>query len=316
MNNSQLKVLVKMIFGSQLYGTATSDSDTDYKGVFLPSKEQILLNRIPKSMTFNTKKNSTEKNTAEDVDSEFYSLHYFVKLASEGETVALDMLHTPPFAIVQTSRIWENLVDNRHMFYTKNLKAFVGYARKQAAKYSIKGSRLNDAKEFLQLLYLIKDDTTTLANIKQVLKSKNLEHVRYIEEALPMWEVCGKRFQITSKVSYVAPIIQKFIDNYGARAVLAAKNEGIDWKAVSHALRAAYQVEELLTNNTITFPLKMAKYLREVKEGKHQYLEVANNLEMMMDKIEWLSEKSNLPLKVDSKFWDSFLIHCIDNEWK
>lgn len=34
--------IVKMVFGSFLYGTDTPESDKDYKGVFLPSWEEIL----------------------------------------------------------------------------------------------------------------------------------------------------------------------------------------------------------------------------------------------------------------------------------
>jgi len=39
-------LIVKMAFGSHLYGTSTPESVLDYKGVFLPSKEQVLLGQI------------------------------------------------------------------------------------------------------------------------------------------------------------------------------------------------------------------------------------------------------------------------------
>jgi hypothetical protein len=35
----QEKGRCKMKFGAHLYGTATSNSDVDYKGIFMPSKE-------------------------------------------------------------------------------------------------------------------------------------------------------------------------------------------------------------------------------------------------------------------------------------
>ena len=147
--------IVKMVFGSHLYGTDTSASDKDYKGVFLPSKEDIFLGKIPKSVNLST--NLThDKNTPDDVDTEIYSLHYFIKLACAGETIAMDMLHAPGEMILVHTAIWDEIVRNRKKFYTKNLRAFVGYARRQAAKYGIKGSRLNDAKGVLDYL-----DSTT-----------------------------------------------------------------------------------------------------------------------------------------------------------
>ena len=43
-----MNLIVKMNFGAHLYGTATSDSDVDYKGIFMAKKDEVLLGRIPK----------------------------------------------------------------------------------------------------------------------------------------------------------------------------------------------------------------------------------------------------------------------------
>ena len=40
-------MIVKMLFGSHLYGTQTPSSDTDYKGVAMPSVRDIALGRVP-----------------------------------------------------------------------------------------------------------------------------------------------------------------------------------------------------------------------------------------------------------------------------
>lgn len=82
-----MKLIVKMKFGSHLYGTSTEDSDVDYKGIFLPGKREILLNHIPKCRSFSTG-NDLVKNSPDDVDEEIYSLHYFIELACDGQTVA------------------------------------------------------------------------------------------------------------------------------------------------------------------------------------------------------------------------------------
>ncbi len=150
--NQLPRTIVKMIFGSHLYGTETKDSDRDYKGIFLPTKEQIYLGKIPKSYNESTKKGSTNKNLPTDIDTEIYSLHYFIELACQGQTVALDMLHAPDNMILESSTTWSAITANKEKFYTKNLKAFVGYARRQASKYSIRGSRLDTIKKVLTFL--------------------------------------------------------------------------------------------------------------------------------------------------------------------
>ena len=310
-----MDILVKMIFGSHLYGLDTPNSDTDYKGIFMPSNKNICLGKIPKSINTSTGKNHS-KNTAEDVDTEYYSLHYFIELACQGQTVALDMLHAPDNMILKSSPIWEHLVSVRHLFYTKNLSTFIGYARHQSAKYGIKGSRLNAAREVLKRLEL-ENSYTKLRDIWDTLPTG--EHIHFLEpnpldiNKFRIYQVVGKKFLESIKTEDIYNSLSKFEKNYGARAKLAAENKNIDWKAISHALRAAYQVKELLTDGTITFPLKDAKYLKQVKLGQLDYLtEVAPKLESLMEEVEVLSEKSNLPEKVNRKYWEQLLFYHVD----
>jgi len=307
-----MDIIVKMLFGSHLYGTSTPESDKDYKGVFLPPKEQVFLGCIPKGHNENTKIGN-EKNTSDDIDTEIYSLHYFIKLACEGQTVALDMLHAPDSMILETSDTWKEIVRNREKFYTKNLKAFIGYARRQASKYGIKGSRLSAAKEVVSFLSGC-DISMRMEYVWNQLPIK--EHLYMIEankNGVRQYQVCGKIIQETAKIGYVLDILTKFYKAYGIRAKEAAENKNIDWKAISHALRAAYQVKELLEDNTITFPLKNAKFLHEVKQGKLDYINVvAPLLEDVMAEVEILSEKSNLPKNADRKYWDKFIIKTIE----
>lgn len=302
-------LIVKMIFGSHLYGTNTPRSDMDYKGVFMPTAEEILLGKIPRSINSSTKKRGDDKNSAEDVDTEFYSLHYFISLACEGETAALDMLHAPANMLIESSPIWDEIVANREKFYTKNLKAFIGYARRQASKYGIKGSRLNDAKTVLDFL-MSKNQSLRLSNIWAELPTG--EHIFKQPPNVNgerMYEVCGRKINESAHVSYSLDIVKRFHDAYGERAKQAADNKGIDWKAVSHALRAAYQVRQILTEGTITFPLKEAGFLILVKNGAYGYLdEVAPELEALMNEVENLAEKSTLPEKADRKYWERFII--------
>ena len=311
---NDLNLIVKMIFGSHLYGCATETSDMDYKGIFMPTKEELFLNKIPKSYSYKTKTDNKSKNTSDDVDEEIYSLHYFIKLACEGQTVALDMLHAPDSMILETSGVWKEIVKNKEKFYTKNLKAFVSYARRQASKYGIKGSRLNAVGLVIQLLERLGGDEKLYKVWDQLPLGEHLYMVDPSPHGIRQYQVCGKIIQENSRTAHVLKILRKFEENYGKRARMAAENKGIDWKAVSHAMRAAYEVEELLEKKTITFPLKQADFLLKVKRGKLDYLkEVSPKLESLMERIERRSEESDLPEKVNRKFWDKFIIKMISN---
>lgn len=310
-----MNIIVKMKFGSHLYGTDTKDSDIDYKGIFLPTEKEILLNKVPKSYNHTTKSGNDQKNTSEDIDTEFYSLHYFIKLACEGQTVALDMLHAPTKMIEETSPTWQAIVSNRKKFYTKNLKAFIGYARRQAAKYGIKGSRLNIANFAMQVIRhgFSANKTLKLKNIwDQLPITDDSRMLGPNPNGIQEYQICGKILQETVTCEYAYNILKTFYEAYGKRAKEAAENKGVDWKAISHALRAAYQVKELLSDGTITFPLKNADFLKQVKNGHYDYTKiVAPTLEALMTEVEILSEESIFPERADQKFWENFIINTV-----
>jgi len=313
---SEYDVIMLCRFGSHLYGTDTEQSDMDYKGIFMPTREQIFLGKIPKSMNMNSN-NSDQKNTSEDVDCEMYSLHYFIELCCKGETAALDMLHVNQRNLLLTEGdTWHYIQEERTRFYTKSLKAFVGYARKQAAKYGLKGTRLAVAEELRDTLLIFKDGTR-LREIRDRLPVN--EHCRFVGadgNGIEMYQWCGKQVQLTAKTEYTYKMVQAFIDNFGERARLAKANEGIDWKAMSHAIRAAYEVKCILRDGTLEFPLRIASTLLDVKLGRLDFTtQVLPLLEDMMEEVEGLSERSTLPEKVNRSFWNEFIIDEV-NEWR
>src|SRR5579864_3605760 len=102
-----MDLIVEMRCGSHLYGTETSDSDLDLKGVYLPDGRDILLRHVKATVTSNRAKAAGEKNTTADVDREVYSLQRYLQLLADGQTVALDMLFAPEAAMtIQPSSLW------------------------------------------------------------------------------------------------------------------------------------------------------------------------------------------------------------------
>jgi predicted nucleotidyltransferase len=63
-----MKTLVRMQFGSHVYGTNVPTSDHDFKAVHLPDGRDILLQRPQNTINVKTKLDGTKKNTVEDVD--------------------------------------------------------------------------------------------------------------------------------------------------------------------------------------------------------------------------------------------------------
>lgn len=303
-------MIVKMLFGSHVYGTDTPKSDKDYKGVFIPKARDVLLGRIPHTVSDNTKRGN-EKNTADDVDSETYSLHHFIKMCLDNEMVAFDMLHTPGRFILTDSYIWNEIIAYRQKFYTKSLKAYFGYITKQAAKYGVKGSRLHAIKS--ALVIMDGSDGERLEDVWTQLPI--VEHATYNGD---FYEICGKKLHRRMKIREASDILHKTDDRYGERARMAESSEGVDWKAMSHAIRVGYQIIELFDYGTITFPRPEATHLKEIKQGLLSFDKVSDELEGLVTIVKALSEKSTFPEKPDYKFWDKWIYETmmVNMEWE
>lgn len=327
-----MNVIFESVFGSHLYGLSTENSDTDYKGIFIPDTKSIVLQKAPRNITHSTG-GQDSKNTAEDIDTEYFALHEFIKLALQGETVALDLLHSPKECTLKTSPVWEFIQENRWRFYTTDMRSYVGYVKKQAAKYGVKGTRLDalqmsitEANEALCLSNTydgeIDINTIKLGDIMGYLPE---DHYRSKvtdtkgEHTYHFYKVLDKKFQTTLRVTEYISILQGIYDSYGARAKEAQENKGIDWKALSHAIRGGYQLKEIYTTRDLKYPLKEREFLLAVKRGELDFnTQVKPELEKIVDEVEKLAvelEASNeLPRRPDHKFWDDFVYKVYGGE--
>lgn len=315
-----MKTIVKTYFGSHLYGTSTPGSDVDFKEIYVPHARDILTGNVKEHMSKNTN-NTSSKNTKDDVDHELYSLKYFFKLAADGETVALDMLHTPPSLVVKSDLpdVWKYIQDNRSRFYTTNMKSYLGYVRKQASKYGVKGSRLAVLRQALKRSnewgqYFDNGAVIRLSHMKNVLPVG--EFASWVETEnektgkQTFYNLLDRKFQDTLTNKEFNAILVKLEENYGERARKAEANEGIDWKALSHACRGGLQLLEIYKTGDLVYPLQDAPFILDVKLGKHTFKTVQEFLEDIVDQVEQASEqaaKNGMQQKVDMSFWDDFL---------
>lgn len=310
------KKLFQCIHGSHLYGLDTPASDMDYKGVFMPDIDELLLGKSPKQIS-ESSGNNNSKNSSDDVDVDWYSLPEFIKLACQGETIALDMLHAHTNEGMQLSGSpeWAFIVANKDRFYTKNMKAFLGYAKKQAAKYGIKGSRMGALECVYEETrkYLLASEKRKLLTIWDQLPLNDyckivVDKLKSGEEQ-EFYEVLGSKYQNSMPLHQFITSIDAKWAAYGERARQAKDNEGIDWKAISHAIRAAYQLKEIYEHGSITYPLHDRDFIRKIKLGECDFLtEAQPALESLIDEVETLSEMSDYPDKVSTIFWDHWLL--------
>ncbi len=117
-------VIFRGIVGSRAYGTATPESDTDLRGVFVvPSAEYVSLTPPPKQV-------ADAKN-----DRTYYSLLRFCELASEANPTALEMLYLPDDCILKMTSAFKLLRSERGIFIARRaVDSHLGYAVSQIKK--------------------------------------------------------------------------------------------------------------------------------------------------------------------------------------
>jgi hypothetical protein len=317
-----MDLIVEMRFGSHLYGTATPHSDLDYKAVYVPDARAILLQRVQAAVSLHPAKDPGGKNAPGDIDREIFSLQRYLELLAEGQTMALDMLFAPdPAMTIEPSPLWREIQANAPRLVTRRASAFLRYCRQQANKYGLKGSRVAAARQAIDVLAAAEAAYGSAAKLSAAERdvtafAATSEHAALVDLPMPSGqlvrhlEVCGKKMPFTSSIKSAREIACRMVEEYGERALQAERNEGVDWKALSHAVRVGREAVEVFTTGRITFPLLCAAELLAIRRGEVPYDAVAATIEQLLADVEHAAATSPLPDEPDRGFIDDLVVRA------
>jgi hypothetical protein len=115
--------------GSHAYGTATTNSDIDVRGVFVRGAFDILTNHDPQNLSSST------------TDTVLYSFDNFVKMLANGNPNIVDMVGVRAEFRLKSSPEMQLVFDNMHLFMSKRMgRACRGFANKQRKIFENKTS--------------------------------------------------------------------------------------------------------------------------------------------------------------------------------
>ena len=304
-----MQKLYTSVFGSYLYGTYTDKSDKDYKTVYLPALEDLVMGNSVKNIQQSTA-SSKNRNSVDDIDHEYIPLQVFLSDFVAGQSYALEIAfsciskeHTSKevFSVQFEALCW--VLTDRYL--TSNISALMGYINSQAIKYGVKGQRLEAAEQLYELLNGF-NDFDKIANVKSAIDKLNNKYIfntTYVdgskENHAPCVSALEKIYPDTISVSEAKARTSALVKTYGHRAVKAKDMDGHDWKALSHAVRIGAEIIELLANNTLQLPLRKedSDFIREIKEGKLSFETVHAKLAEQLDMIDELQKNCTLPTK-------------------
>lgn len=304
------RILIETRVGSHLYGTSRPESDDDFQGVFLPSREDLLgVQNCPTEWSLNTKVSEGIQNTKGDVDRKFYSIKRFFHLAAEGQPGQLELFFTTPEMTVSYEPVWSEILDNIGLFLSKkSIVPFIGFALSQAHKATMKGETLRLLQDIIR--WYDSPERTLVDKIKSTTIIKDFPtYEDYVmlgpfsikkttnKEGFTTVEIGGRNYDIGLKLKTFVNNLKELESRYGSRSRAAADNK-YDYKSLMHAYRLLGEGEELLKYGKITFPRPPAEveFLKSVRLGTcgdlDHWAALTNKIDTLRQEVE---PKSHLP---------------------
>lgn len=328
-------IICKVIHGSTLFGMNTSYSDLDIRGIFIPSLYDYLsLNEIQ------------EHYTDETNDIVFYELGKFIRLALDCNPSIIELFFVPQDKVLESSRLWDMLVDNRDWFISKKARhTFTGYALLQLRRIkqhrswlinppkskpvrseyglperkSIPGDQLG---AFNNMVIRHLEDVGLFHPLSEQLK-KMEEYIKYVSivnstqfdsvDSRPFMEVSDNFIAMSNKEREYNNDLKKWnayqqwLKNRNPHRAVLEREHGYDTKHAMHLFRLLQEGEEILRTGELIFPRENAKQLLEIRNGCWSYDEMISKVDDIHSMLSEYAERSSLPEEGNMKEANDFV---------
>ena len=298
------------VAGSRSYGTNTPNSDTDMRGFFMDDLNDVL------GMT-GGKEQYEDKTT----DTVVYSFRKFVKLVSDCNPNVVELLGTKPEHHVLTSKVFENMVTNKHLFLSKRaFYSFSGYAVSQLRRLE-NGLSFRDGKvenverhlvESLNMEVMQKEDAfMAIPDLGNYMEFSLSDEEDEREDALRGVLVSCKYDSVPLR-DFLNAVhdVENTVKNYGR---LNKRNNKKDdahlYKHAMHLLRLYYMGMDLLKYGEVnTYREKEHDLLMSVRNGEMSFERVFSHQRALEKDMQAAYEFSKLPERVDNDAVNAFVV--------
>lgn len=193
-----MKVIHKVLVGSQLHGLANEDSDYDYRGVHVYPLPHVL-------SPFKRLKNTSW--IEGDTDNTSYELADFCKQAVQGNATILEVLFSN--RIEETTDLGKMLTDNREKFLdtTRIVAAAKGYAHNQFNKMNLFDPDARTPKfavAYLRVMWQTEQFLLTGDFPCQITDEKEREymlHIKYNMDEMDVPDLQNKFYEMQGRVT-------------------------------------------------------------------------------------------------------------------
>lgn len=331
-------ILLECITGSQAYGTATAQSDTDLKGVYVTPRESFY------SLEHENQINEENNNVM------FYELHKFMELLSKNNPNMIELLAMPEDCIIRKHPLFDLLKPD--LFLSKLCKdSFAGYAMTQVKKARGLNKKIlnpmeEQRKSILDFCYVVSGQGSV--PVKVFLQSNNLSQENCGLAAIPhMREMYGLYYSTTENysglvrsddsmdvslssiaesesslvtMSFNKDGYSKYCKDYKEywewvrkRSEVRYENtiehgKNYDAKNMMHTFRLLDMAEEIGRSGKVVVRQPNRDFLLKVKSGAFSYEELVVRAEKKVEEINIVYRNSDLPEEPDREVINQLLI--------
>jgi hypothetical protein len=299
--------IVTLRVGAHLYGTQTPSSDLDIKGIVVPCARDILLQQVPAVLNESRPRAAGERNEPGDVDVETFSLQRFLTLVTAGQPIAIEMLFAPDSAMLAPpDPLWREVQALAPKLVSRRADVFLRYCRAQAERYGATGERAAAVQSAQAVLAAAEADRGAQARLEDLAEplaalAATSPHIALVDIAIRDGKImrhlaiCDRKVPFSATLHLTREIVDRIAAGYGARGRAAAEQGGVDWKALSHAVRIGREVIELVSTGRLRFPLACAPHLLAIKLGQVPRDQVVRELDALPGEVERAAARSALP---------------------
>ena len=292
-------LLFLTLFGSSLYGTRwPGHSDLDVRGIFLPREPATCREEAERQKCLHASTAPERKrNASTDTDLDLVPLErWLCVMLPRGDTGALDLLFAPSHAactLVRHPALQEVFAHPLQFLNLASGTACRSYCLGQGNTYGLAGTRLG---ALCRVYHLLRETHfpagTRVWDIAReiVAQAAAPDYCSLTEEGGLL--LAGQEHMGATRIELVLERLEKPLRGHLQRMEAARRNEGVDWKALSHAVRALRQQEELLTTGRLVYPLACREELVAIKQGRLDFASVEERIVEGLIRLEALRARA------------------------
>jgi predicted nucleotidyltransferase len=343
--------LLRVVAGSNAYGTALPTSDWDERGIFVDKQERILLPFEKLELVEFSKD-----------DIVYYELSKYMPLLLAQNPNVIELLWTDPKDVLFKSELGNLLIENRANFLCKKVKdSYVGYATGQLKRIKGHNKWLNnpqpekepEQKDFVSCVWnygnnnnynkkvpfdtfialdlgdnhfslwdserlgldIKKSWTDKRGTPNPMTKSEFNELTRHIKDKLNPDLIVKVNFKAFDDNHKNWKDYWSWKRNRNDKRSTLEEKYGYDTKHAMHLIRLLKSGIDILETGIVPVKRSDAAYLLDIRNGNFTYEEIVKESERLSSKVNELSLKTNLKEEPDYQLAKDIMVEIYTKQW-